>query len=647
MSMVFKIAKRNVRRQIGSYALYFLTIAFTVSMLFAVENMLYSDKLSAITSEYNDISTMVNFSVVLVSIVSAVVLGYTSAFMVRLRSREFGLYLTLGMQRKEVMRLFIVETAIISLLALIVGFLFGIVVFQILMNILMRIMDISFTFSFISIKATLTSLITAVIIFTLSSFFSLRYINKETISSLLSPRKSEKTVRHIRVWVFVLILSGILMVLSFFVTYRAMKMSLMGDGSGLSILMLLVLCFILCFIFHFTLSKTLFSLLCSSKMIMRKGMGSVIVRDLQSKATSNSLLIGTLSILFLLSIIASNISVTEKVINEMDIDKSVPYSVMAYSNIENDAFFSKVRDLTEKELGIVDTYEYYLYSNGKGDFGRNIKGWEEMEIKDTFMKESDFNHLLEGFGRERVNLGDNGYIVASRYREMIDGVLFPDVEIDGKEYSCISSSYTYPDFHDKYMVFVLPDSAINTMKEERKALVIDALSSSLEPMSFYLSLRNERGEGDRVWSRDEAKYEANSSSGVLIIAMLFVSSVSTSLALAILSVKALSSINEDKTRMNILRSLGIDREGRTKVIGIETLVFFLMPLVVPLLSSLPVASICKMVYSSWEMEGMEDAAYLTALGIGGLIVLLSIVYFFVTLRLKTSLLIKRERERLE
>ncbi len=645
--MVFKIAKRNVRRQIGSYALYFLTIAFTVSMLFAVENMLYSDKLSAITSEYNDISTMVNFSVVLVSIVSAVVLGYTSAFMVRLRSREFGLYLTLGMQRKEVMRLFIVETAIISLLALIVGFLFGIVVFQILMNILMRIMDISFTFSFISIKATLTSLITAVIIFTLSSFFSLRYINKETISSLLSPRKSEKTVRHIRVWVFVLILSGILMVLSFFVTYRAMKMSLMGDGSGLSILMLLVLCFILCFIFHFTLSKTLFSLLCSSKMIMRKGMGSVIVRDLQSKATSNSLLIGTLSILFLLSIIASNISVTEKVINEMDIDKSVPYSVMAYSNIENDAFFSKVRDLTEKELGIVDTYEYYLYSNGKGDFGRNIKGWEEMEIKDTFMKESDFNHLLEGFGRERVNLGDNGYIVASRYREMIDGVLFPDVEIDGKEYSCISSSYTYPDFHDKYMVFVLPDSAINTMKEERKALVIDALSSSLEPMSFYLSLRNERGEGDRVWSRDEAKYEANSSSGVLIIAMLFVSSVSTSLALAILSVKALSSINEDKTRMNILRSLGIDREGRTKVIGIETLVFFLMPLVVPLLSSLPVASICKMVYSSWEMEGMEDAAYLTALGIGGLILLLSIVYFFVTLRLKTSLLIKRERERLE
>lgn len=645
--MVFKVAKRNVKRQIGSYMLYFLTIAFTVSMLFAVENMLYSDELSSITAEYNDISTMVNFSVILVSIVSAIVLGYTSAFMVRLRAREFGLYLTLGMRRKDVMKLFVLETSLISILALCVGFLFGIVVYQVLMNILMRIMEISFSFSFISIKATVTSLLTSLFIFAFSALFSLRYINKETISSLLSPRKNEKPTTHNKLWIVLLVISGILMVLSFFVTYTEMKRSLMGDGSGLSVLMLLVFSFVLCFIFHFTLSKTLFFILCSVKSVMRKGAGSVIVRNLQSKATSNSLLIGTLSILFLLSIIASNISVTEKSINEMDIDKSVPYSVMAFSNIGDDAFFSNVIDLTEKELGIVDTYEYYLYSNGKGDFGRNIKGWVEMEIKDLFIKESDFNHLLEGSGRERVNLGDNGYIVASRYREMIDGVFFPDVEIDGKEYSCISSSYTYPDFHDKYMVFVLPDSAINTMKEERKALVIDALSSSLEPMSFYLSLRDERGEGDRVWSRDEAKFEANSSSGVLIIAMLFVSSVSSALALAILSVKALSSINEDKTRMNILRSLGIDREGRTKVIGIETLVFFLMPLVVPLLSSLPVASICKMVYSSWEMEGMEATAYFTALGIGGLIVLLSAVYFFVSLRIKTSLLIKRERERLE
>lgn len=645
--MIFKVAKRNVRRQIGSYMLYFLTIAFTVSMLFAVENMLYSDELSSITAEYNDISTMVNFSVILVSIVSAIVLGYTSAFMVRLRAREFGLYLTLGMRRKDVMKLFVLETSLISILALCVGFLFGIVVYQVLMNILMRIMEISFSFSFICIKATVTSLLTSLFIFAFSALFSLRYINKETISSLLSPRKNEKPTTHNKLWIVLLVISGILMVLSFFVTYMEMKRSLMGDGSGLSVLMLLVFSFVLCFIFHFTLSKTLFFILCSVKSVMRKGAGSVIVRNLQSKATSNSLLIGTLSVLFLLSIVSSNISVTEKSINDMDIDKSVPYSVMAFSDSKDDSFFSKIKDMTERELGIVDVYEYSMYSNGKGEFGQNVKGWKEMEMEDTFMKESDFNNLLEGCGRDKIELGDNGYIVASRYREMIDGVDFPKVEINGKEYTCITSSYSYPDFHDKYMVFVLPDECLEKMKEERKAMAIDALSTSLEPMKFYKALREVRGEKDRVWSRDEAKYEANSSSGVLIIAMLFVSSVSSALALAILSVKALSSINEDKTRMNILSSLGVEREGRIKIIGIETLVFFAMPLFVPLLCSIPVASICAMVYGTWEMEGLTAAAYLTTLGIDGLIVVLSVAYYIITLRLKTALLIKGKRERTE
>ncbi|MGN1190326.1 MAG: FtsX-like permease family protein [Candidatus Ornithospirochaeta sp.] len=645
--MIYKIAKRNVKRQIGSYMLYFLTVAFTISMLFAVENLLYSKELSELSAEYNDISTMINFSVVVVSIVSAIVLGYTSAFMVKPHSREFGLYLTLGMRRKGVMKLFLVETTFISLLAMVVGFLFGFVVYQLLMNILMRIMEIKFSFSFISLKATVISLITSIIIFALSSLFSLRYINKETISSLLSPKKSEKTIKHNRLWVILMTLSGIMMVLSFFITYRAMKRSLMGYGNGGSILVLLMISLLLCFVFHFTLSKTLFSLMSMSKRIMRNGKGCVIVRDLQSKAISNSLLIGTLSVLFLIAIIASNISVTEKAINEMDIDKSVPYSVMAFSSSSGDSFFSRVKDITDKELGIVDTYSYSFYSNGKGEFGRNIKGWKEMEMEDMFITESDFNRLLEGCGKERFSLSSDEYIVAARYREMIDEVYFPEVEIDGKRLSCVSASYTYPDFHDKYLVFVIPDEYIEGMEEVRKALVISTAKSAIDPMEFSKTLRNERGEKDKVWSRDAAIYEANSSSGVLIIAMLFISTVSAVLSLAILSVKALSSIDEDKTQMSILRSLGVDRDNRIRLMALETLVFFLLPIIIPILCSIPVAAICAMVYSSWEMKGLTLQAYLTAFGVDGLILVISTIYYFITVRLKSSLLVKREGERKE
>ncbi|MCI9253875.1 MAG: hypothetical protein HFI58_03400, partial [Lachnospiraceae bacterium] len=43
--MFFKLAVRNVKRQFTNYLIYFMTVAFTVALLFAVNNVLYSDAL--------------------------------------------------------------------------------------------------------------------------------------------------------------------------------------------------------------------------------------------------------------------------------------------------------------------------------------------------------------------------------------------------------------------------------------------------------------------------------------------------------------------------------------------------------------------------------------------------------------------------
>lgn len=312
--MLNRLALRNVKGQWGSYLLYFLTVAFTVSMLFAVENLLYSKELMDIASMLSDISQIINFSVVLVSIVSAIVLGYTSAFMVKLRSREFGLYLTLGMRRGDIMRLFATETAIISLVAIAMGFGFGILVYQGLMGILLKIMGSSYSFSFISIKGSVLSIVTALFIFLVSSLFSLRYLEKATISSLLSPPKSEKTTKHIYFWSTVLIISFGAMVGLFFNTYSELEKSLSGENGGGNVLLMLALCLIVCFVFHFVLSRVLFALLSGNRRLMGKGSNSVVIKNLQSRSTSNALLMGTLSVLFLISVGASSIAVTEKAI---------------------------------------------------------------------------------------------------------------------------------------------------------------------------------------------------------------------------------------------------------------------------------------------------------------------------------------------
>lgn len=126
--------------------------------------------------------------------------------------------------------------------------------------------------------------------------------------------------------------------------------------------------------------------------------------------------------------------------------------------------------------------------------------------------------------------------------------------------------------------------------------------------------------------------------------MLFVSMVSVALSLAILSVKTLSSVNEDRRTMGILRALGIDGSGRQKIVASETLVFFLLPMVIPLVLSLSISEVCAMVYRSWGMDESVWTAYVTAFSVDLFIVVVSALYFFVTLRIKLTAIARRERK---
>ena len=44
--MFTKLALRNVRRQIGNYLIYFITVSLTVALLFAVNNIIFGDEIA-------------------------------------------------------------------------------------------------------------------------------------------------------------------------------------------------------------------------------------------------------------------------------------------------------------------------------------------------------------------------------------------------------------------------------------------------------------------------------------------------------------------------------------------------------------------------------------------------------------------------
>ena len=120
--MLFKLAVRNVRRQVGSYLIYFITVVLTVATVFAVNNMIFSDVVTALQGMMADFvrPLLVMLSVALAAIM-AFVLAYATTFLLRRRKKEFGLYLTLGFSRGNILSLFAGETALTFLVSLAAG----------------------------------------------------------------------------------------------------------------------------------------------------------------------------------------------------------------------------------------------------------------------------------------------------------------------------------------------------------------------------------------------------------------------------------------------------------------------------------------------------------------------------------------------
>ncbi|MFQ9933033.1 MAG: hypothetical protein ACLRVQ_01180 [Lachnospiraceae bacterium] len=93
--MFIRLAVRNVKRQIGSYLIYFITVTMTVAMMFAINNIIYSKELLEYARSIAEMRMGLTVLSVFIGLIIAFVLGYATSFMLKLRKREFGtLYLS-------------------------------------------------------------------------------------------------------------------------------------------------------------------------------------------------------------------------------------------------------------------------------------------------------------------------------------------------------------------------------------------------------------------------------------------------------------------------------------------------------------------------------------------------------------------------
>ena len=132
--MLNKIALRNARRLWKDYLNYFLTLCMITALMFSFHSLLFSKDIYEMIHYGNngELSTagmmliaFMTISTAVILIIAAWLIHYMTRFILEKRSREFAVYLLVGMQKKQIAALYRKENFYLGIGALFVGLLLG------------------------------------------------------------------------------------------------------------------------------------------------------------------------------------------------------------------------------------------------------------------------------------------------------------------------------------------------------------------------------------------------------------------------------------------------------------------------------------------------------------------------------------------
>ncbi|MCI8575874.1 MAG: FtsX-like permease family protein, partial [Bacilli bacterium] len=137
--MLNKLALRNAERSLKDYIIYLITVTLSFSFIFAFNLISYSEDVLNLSSMMVNFKYVMYFVNGIIIFVICFLINYTTKFIFKKRSKEFGTYLILGIKKRQITSLFTRENIVLGslsfLLSLPLGYLFSKIMSYIMMNI--------------------------------------------------------------------------------------------------------------------------------------------------------------------------------------------------------------------------------------------------------------------------------------------------------------------------------------------------------------------------------------------------------------------------------------------------------------------------------------------------------------------------------
>lgn len=172
-----KLAVSNIKKNSQTYIPYILTCILTIMMFYIIRGLGMNEDIRN-GDGGSSLIMILNLGSWVVIIFSVIFLFYTNSFLIKRRKKEFGLFNVLGMEKKHLGRVVLLESIYVSFISLASGIISGIVFSQLVYMVLMKMLQFPVKISFdIAPKAIADTCMLFLAIFVINYINTLRQIH--------------------------------------------------------------------------------------------------------------------------------------------------------------------------------------------------------------------------------------------------------------------------------------------------------------------------------------------------------------------------------------------------------------------------------------------------------------------------------------
>lgn len=645
--MLFKLSWNNMKKSIKDYAIYFLTLVLGVAIFYMFNSIDSQQAMLEISESTREIIKLMISMLGYVSVFVAVVLGllivYANNFLINRRKKEFGIYMTLGMGKKQISKIILMETILVGIVSLIIGLIIGIFASQFMSVLVAKMFEADMSkFQFVFSKdACIKTCIYFAVMYVAVMFFNTFTISRYKLINLLNATKKNESIKIKKPVISILVFlfgAGIL-------GYAYWKVT--GDVNSLTtadkILSPILMGIVGTISIFWSLSGFVIQVAQKMKSTYLKDTNMFVLRQINNKINTTIISMSVICLMLFMTISILSVSLSLRNTMQRELADMTPVDLNlsktanlpeSYTNRQGKVINYTKEQIEDSKISIEETLknngldmsvlkdvvEIPIYTSNDltwedffgEDYGKVKAQFPKLDYgaAEAIVKISDYNKIAKLYGTEQYELKDDEYIVLCDYDNMAEirnQVLNEGghkLTIAGKEYkskyaNCKNGYIEMAASHINTGIILVPDNCPLTEDMKEKTVFV---------ANYNVETDEEKEEIEKIFADnnnsillqnlDNKGIDLDGITKIVIIqSSVGVASIVTFIAIylgiifliasaAILALKQLTESSDNKQRYLVLRKIGCDEKMINKALFSQIAIFFGLPLILAIIHSI-------------------------------------------------------------